>query len=359
MSLVVAALVAAGMFAIVWFSRRQYQEVLELEPASGEAAKEAQVTVIIPARNEASHIEKCIQSLRQPQVVEILVADDASKDKTAEVAQNAGARVIAGPPRSVGVYGRANACYHASHEVTTKWVLFADADTWYEPGFVAALLERAEADRLDMIMLFPRNRFRWVSEQILTPYAWGIHFTGVSDANIYNLKHPEFLAAGRCMLYRKDAYDFTGGHRAVLRLPFEDAELAKLAKRHRLRFEVMRASRFASVSMDDSLLEIFRKFPRLSFQYLVANTRRRWIVLSASFLFFLYFPVLGWLLYDGQAVAGWLFAMTPAAATYRWYRNPVMPLFSPFAILLFQFLAVYSIAAHYFGFHGWWKGRQL
>ena len=358
MSLLVAELVAAGMFAVVWFSRRQYLEIPELEPATGEPAKE-QVTVIIPARNEAGNIEKCIRSLRQPDVAEILIADDASKDKTVAIAEAAGARVIPGPSRLAGVYGRANACYHASHEVHTKWVLFADADTWYEPGFIAAMLERAEADRLDMIMAFPRNRYRSVAEQIVTPYAWGVHFTGFSDANLYNLKHPEFLAAGRCMLYRKDAYDFTGGHRAVLRLPFEDAELAKLGKRHRLRFEILRASDFASVRMADSLLEIFRKFPRLSFQYLVANSRRSWIALASSFVFFLYFPVLAWLLYDGQAIPAYLFAMAPAAAAYPWYRNPVTTLFAPVAILLFEFLAMYSIAAHYFGFHGWWKGRQL
>ena len=157
MSLAVAAVVAAGMFALVWVPRRRYLEVPELAAGTPEESTPASVTVVIPARNEASRIAACIESLK-PQAGEIVVADDASKDGTKERAEAAGAVVRTSPPRPSGVYGRPNASYAGAQDVRTKWVLFADADTAFQPDFLSAILARDESGKLDMISVFLRPR---------------------------------------------------------------------------------------------------------------------------------------------------------------------------------------------------------
>ncbi len=56
--------------------------------------KKESVCVIIPAYNEASKITSVISDLRQNNFKNILVVDDGSTDKTAKIAQKAGATII-------------------------------------------------------------------------------------------------------------------------------------------------------------------------------------------------------------------------------------------------------------------------
>jgi succinoglycan biosynthesis protein ExoA len=58
------------------------------------------VTVVVPARNEARHIEGCVRSILAQRVeggVEVLVVDGRSTDATAELARRAGAKVVDNP----------------------------------------------------------------------------------------------------------------------------------------------------------------------------------------------------------------------------------------------------------------------
>lgn len=53
------------------------------------------ITVIILARNEEQHIADCIKSIQCAD--EILVIDDGSTDRTIEIAEDLGAKVIPHP----------------------------------------------------------------------------------------------------------------------------------------------------------------------------------------------------------------------------------------------------------------------
>lgn len=80
------------------------------------------ISVLILAKNEEQNIEDCIQTVLFAD--EIIVIDDFSTDKTKEIAERLGARVI---QRSMnGDWGgqQTFAIEQASH----KWVLFLDAD---------------------------------------------------------------------------------------------------------------------------------------------------------------------------------------------------------------------------------------
>ncbi len=357
LSLLAAALAAAGMLFVAWKSRRQYLSLAELPPAEPAVITGA-VTVIIPARNEAKNIGRCVASLAG-QASEIVVVDDASTDGTAEIAQGAGARVVAAPPLLAGYKGKPNACYSGAKGVTTKWLLFVDADTWYEPGFVAALVQHAEAETLTMASVFLRNHFQTVWEHALVPYAFGLYFTGVSVEGVHSLKSRETLANGQCLLFDSDAYDFTGGHRAVIRSVIEDVDIARLAKRHRLRFEVLRGENLGHVRMYDSLAAIWRGFQKNSFPFLGANPGVGLRVILASILMTSWAPVLAWLVRDGQTLAAYAFAAAPALAALFWRRSPLATLLAPISIYVFQLIALHSMAAHYFGFSSVWKGRKV
>jgi cellulose synthase/poly-beta-1,6-N-acetylglucosamine synthase-like glycosyltransferase len=107
------------------------------------------VTVIIPAYNEERVIAKAIAAVARldPAPVELIVVDDGSTDRTAEVAASA-ARVAftaAGRPAGIGFRlvrqenrGKAAALNHALLLAGTEVAVVIDADTIVSPGLIAA-----------------------------------------------------------------------------------------------------------------------------------------------------------------------------------------------------------------------------
>ncbi|MCI6100283.1 MAG: glycosyltransferase family 2 protein [Selenomonas sp.] len=81
------------------------------------------LTVIILTKNEEENIGPCIQSASFAD--EILVIDSGSTDRTRELAEAAGARVIL---HSFGEEGFAGQRNFALTQTTAKWVFYLDAD---------------------------------------------------------------------------------------------------------------------------------------------------------------------------------------------------------------------------------------
>jgi len=100
------------------------------------------VSVIIPARNEEHNLPTLLRSLAsQPRKLhEIIVVDDGSTDRTAELARQLGAKVISSQPVPEGWRGKTWACHQGAKAATGDLLLFVDADTWFEPNGLARAL---------------------------------------------------------------------------------------------------------------------------------------------------------------------------------------------------------------------------
>lgn len=98
------------------------------------------LTVIIPAYNEETAIADTIRSLQSQTLLpdEIIVVDDCSTDRTAEVAREIGATVIR-PPKNTG--SKAGAQNFALQTVQTEFTMALDADTTLAPDAVEKLLK--------------------------------------------------------------------------------------------------------------------------------------------------------------------------------------------------------------------------
>jgi poly-beta-1,6-N-acetyl-D-glucosamine synthase len=97
------------------------------------------LTVIVPAYNEAETIADTLRSLQRQTVRpdRILVVDDCSTDATAEVASSLGVTVLR-PPRNTG--SKAGAQTFALDRVETAMVMAIDADTTVAPDAIERLL---------------------------------------------------------------------------------------------------------------------------------------------------------------------------------------------------------------------------
>jgi cellulose synthase/poly-beta-1,6-N-acetylglucosamine synthase-like glycosyltransferase len=122
------------------------------------------LTVIVPAYNEAESVADTIRSLRAQTrpATEILVVDDCSTDDTAEVARREGATVLR-PAANTG--SKAGAQTFALPFVKTELAMAVDADTTLAPDAIEKLIAPLE-NHPDVVAasgsVFPRHvRTMW------------------------------------------------------------------------------------------------------------------------------------------------------------------------------------------------------
>jgi chlorobactene glucosyltransferase len=356
----IPALIAAasvGMFFFLVKSRFNYLALPEISSeAEPPAASLDDVTVVIPARNEAGGISEAVRSFAGARVI---VVDDNSSDSTAEEACAAGADVVGAAPLPKGWLGKPHACWTGSQGVVTDWILFADADTRYEPAFLATALGYAQRERLDLLTVFLFQQRRSLFERMLLPYAFALYFCGVSARAVNSSRAREALANGQCLLIRRSAYEAIGGHCAVASSVIEDVALARLAKDSGLALRVVRAESLGSVRMYDSLAAIWRGFQKNSFRFLRFNPRSAVQVILASIALTSYLPALAWLGWNHLWGPAALLTVLPSALLAPWYGGIRAALAAPAAIYLFQAIALDGMITALLGRKSHWKGREV
>ena len=97
----------------------------------------SQLTVVILTKNEEHNIADCIESVRWAD--EVVVFDSLSQDRTVEIAQELGAKVIQRPFRDYA--DQRNAALEA---VESHWVFFVDADERGTPELAAEVRQVIE-----------------------------------------------------------------------------------------------------------------------------------------------------------------------------------------------------------------------
>src|SRR5262249_17930205 len=105
--------------------------------------------LIIPALNEELAIAKTLERVPRDLFREIIVADNGSTDRTAEIARRHGATVVYEPERGYG-----SACLRAlaSMHPEPEAVVFMDADASDDPGQASLLLEPIYSERADLVI---------------------------------------------------------------------------------------------------------------------------------------------------------------------------------------------------------------
>ena len=100
------------------------------------------VSVIVTTKNEDRNIGACLESVVQQSMLplEMIVVDNYSEDKTAEIALEYGAKVFElGPERSA----QRN---YGVEKAQGKYILYLDADMHLSPDVLKDCVNRCEAD---------------------------------------------------------------------------------------------------------------------------------------------------------------------------------------------------------------------
>jgi glycosyltransferase involved in cell wall biosynthesis len=197
------------------------------------------VSIVIPARNEEANLANCLQSLVSQTGVEfeIIVVDDASTDRTREIASNfAGVRVITAEPLAgEGNYctgklstGKNNAVIAGANQARADWLLFTDADTVHLPGSLVRALEEAKKENADLLSYSPEQVVVSFAESAVMPVIFAELARQYPPDKVRNQKSGIVAANGQYILVRRTSYDAAGGHAAVASEILEDVALARL-----------------------------------------------------------------------------------------------------------------------------------
>lgn len=187
-------------------------------PAEGHLS----VSVLIPARNEASNIAAAVACVLASEGVEVelVVLDDNSTDGTTEILDGIDdprLRVASAPKLPSGWSGKQHACDALGKLARHELMVFVDADVRLAPDAVsrmAGVLQRQP--ELGLASGFPRQVVRTWSEQLLLPL---IHFLllGYLPIAQMNRSCAPALGAGCGQLFvvRRTAYQRAGGHASI------------------------------------------------------------------------------------------------------------------------------------------------
>lgn len=190
------------------------------------------VSVIVPARNEEACLAACLESLVAQAGIdfEIIVVDDASTDRTAEIARSFDVKVISAPPLPENWTGKNNAMSAGTKIAKGKWLLFTDADTVHKPGSLAHAVAEAEQHGASLLSYSPEQEVRMFWEKAVMPVIFAELAATYPPKKVNDPASPIAAANGQYLLISREAYDAVGGHSSIANDLLEDVAMAHLIK---------------------------------------------------------------------------------------------------------------------------------
>ncbi|MBA3403825.1 MAG: glycosyltransferase [Gemmatimonadaceae bacterium] len=199
-------------------------------------ANTPRVSVIIPARNEARNIGKCLRSVLTTSYpdCEVIVIDDQSTDGTGEIARDLATtdprlRVIANTPLPDGWFGKQWACATGAGAATGSILCFADADTTHSADLLTRSVNAILRRNADLFSVMGRQELGSFWERIVQPQIFGIMAVrfGGTETITKSPRATDKIANGQCLFVRREPYDALGGHALVKSHVADDLMMAQ------------------------------------------------------------------------------------------------------------------------------------
>ena len=190
-----------------------------------------ELTVIIPARNEALRLPPLLKSLHAQswKRFEIIVVDDGSSDHTAEVALSHGAKVLTSKRVGKMSPGKSNACAYGAQSAKGDWLLFLDADVQLadEDSLERIVNSFSKQEGKGILSIQPYHRIVKQYENLSVIFNI-IVLTGMNVFTVWKEKFATAGSFGPCILCDKKSYISTGGHEAAQESIMDDFALSDI-----------------------------------------------------------------------------------------------------------------------------------
>jgi chlorobactene glucosyltransferase len=252
--------------AIIRWIHNQYHMDVVVDPVTAPPQPQPEISVLVPARNEAKNIRRCVEALLDQTYsnYELIVLDDRSTDTTPQIleqishsAHTERLRVLEGQDLPPGWAGKPFALAQASQQSRGEWLCFVDADTFAQPSLLAATLAKARQEGADMFTILTDQILGSFWEKAILPLVFTALSVGFPARRVNDPQKPDAIANGQFILIRQTVYRAVGGHTAVRDRIAEDRALADLVKSRGYRLIVADGRAVARTHMYTSFPEIW------------------------------------------------------------------------------------------------------
>ncbi len=193
------------------------------------------LSVIIAARDEEVKIGATLERLLASDYpsLEIILANDRSRDRTAEIAaaiaeRDPRLRILTVESLRDGWLGKTHAMHVAAQEATGEYLLFTDGDIMFAADALQQSLRYAQAKRLDHFCLMPAMETESWPECVLVSF-FAMLFAFGTQPWFRRLRLPNaYYGVGAFNLVRRDTYERLGGHNPIRLDVLDDVKLGKL-----------------------------------------------------------------------------------------------------------------------------------
>jgi 4,4'-diaponeurosporenoate glycosyltransferase len=353
------------------FQRRLTLLRLARAECSGDAARVGQVSIIVPARNEEQNLPTLLGSIAalSPAPLEVIVVDDHSSDRTAAIAHSFGARVVTPEPLAPGFIGKTWACLAGASVARGEYLLFTDADTWHAPDSLRRMLAHLLGTNAGLASIVPTHRLESTWEHLQGVFQLLLLLATRASSADPPARDERRYANGQYLLFRRQAYEAVGGHRAVAPYIAEDLAFARKVSSVGFATSVLFAPNAVLVRMYPEGLGAFIRGWRRNFREgMRAGGVRAIVEMTALMAWLIGVPLC---LLDAlvrgrwDAAAAWLFAyLISAALVAREQRHygsfrAVSALSYPLFSLLFAWVSLLSAVDALRGAPVLWRGRAI
>lgn len=193
------------------------------------------VSVIVPARNEAHNIGRCLRSLLASEYpeFEVIMVDDGSTDETGAIARRLAQEderlvVVTGAAKPDDWAGKPWACWQGYQKAVGELLLFTDADTEHGPKLLGHAVGMLQSHKADLVTVMPLQEMKTFWERQVQPFfllLLGLRY-GSPRRMSRNTNPRDAIANGQFILVTRDSYQWIGGHRKVQASVIEDLQLA-------------------------------------------------------------------------------------------------------------------------------------
>lgn len=341
------------------------QEVMHSNPVPV-GANLSDITVLIPARNEAKVIGKTLLSLQaQGEDLSAVMVDDRSTDGTPDVAQAQGVenlRIVFGEPLPADWSGKLWALEQGFHHVDRSLTLLIDADIQLQPGIVWTLRQKLKEDHLHFVSLMAQMRMVSFWERWLMP-AFVYFFKMLYPFRLSNSGFKGVAAAaGGCILLETRLIREIGGFRAIRSELIDDCALAKWVKSCGYRTWIGLTHSVQSQRSYDRLTGIWNMVARTAFcqlrysKMLLAGATGGMLMVFCLPVAGLFFSVASVRIISACALAAMILSYLPILKFYE--RSKWWALTLPVIALLYLAMTWSSVIRHWTGKGSSWKGRS-
>jgi hypothetical protein len=232
------------------------------------------VDVCIPARNEASNIEACVEGALSSAGVSVraLVYDDQSTDDTPGILERLALKhggLVRVPTQSLpdGWNGKQWGCERMGQSSDAAWLLFTDADVRIAPNAIASAVGFARSSGSDLVSTFPREVCGSTGEALVVPL---IHFMllGYLPMGFMRRDGRPSLGAGcgQFLLVRREAWLRSGGHAAFKDSMHDGIKLPRSIRRAGGRTDLFDGTALVECRMYRGFAQTWRGFAKNAYE---------------------------------------------------------------------------------------------